>query len=188
MSDNENLAIDCVNEADQLQKNYGRGYESAQKLLCQASEALLATEAQKDAAYLERNQLVAALSKVFPAGIARTTIEGWDSEWHNCVFIDLPTGQASWHYHDSQAHLFAHLSPYWGEWDGHTTEQKYERLAAMANAANGQHVAECRIVIDAPNRITAESVSRDLQDMVAALPVKWANVHVSTEIELLERE
>lgn len=86
-----------------------------------------------DAAYLERNQVVAALASAFPSGIARTAIPGWDEEWHGCVYIDLPTGQASWHYHESQAHLFAHLSPYTKPWDGHTTDEKYERLAALAN-------------------------------------------------------
>jgi hypothetical protein len=89
-------------------------------------------EREKDATYLERNQVVAALANVFPSGIARTDIPGWLPEWHGCVYIDLPTGQASWHYHDSHAHLFAHLPPYAGKWDGHTTEEKYARLAALS--------------------------------------------------------
>lgn len=90
-------------------------------------------EELKDAAYTERNQVVAALSKAFPSGVARTAIPGWAEEWHGCVFIDLPTGQASWHFHDSQAHLFEHLKPYTGKWDGHTTEEKYKRVALLRN-------------------------------------------------------
>ncbi len=89
-------------------------------------------EARKDAAYLERNQVVAALAKCFPSGVARTAIEGWSEDWHGCVYIDLPTGQASWHFHDSQAYLFADLPPYAGTWDGHDTPEKYRRLAALA--------------------------------------------------------
>lgn len=89
-------------------------------------------EARKDAAYLERNQVVAALAKCFPSGVARTAIEGWSEDWHGCVYIDLPTGQASWHFHDSQAHLFEGLPPYTGQWDGHDTPEKYRRLASMA--------------------------------------------------------
>ena len=85
-------------------------------------------EAQKDSVYLERNKLVALLSKMFPSGKATTAIDGWDASWHGCVYIDLPTGQASWHYHDSQAYLFEHLPLYQGWWDGHTTEEKYERI------------------------------------------------------------
>jgi hypothetical protein len=89
-------------------------------------------KARKDAAYLERNQVVAALASAFPSGIARTAIPGWSEDWHGCVYIDLPTGQASWHFHDSHAHLFAHLPPYGGKWDGHTTDEKYARVAALA--------------------------------------------------------
>lgn len=81
-----------------------------------------------DQAYYERNCLVAVLSKIFPAGLKRTAIEGWDPEWHNCVFIDTPVGQCSWHFHDREAYLFSHLGQYQGEWDGHTTEDKYARL------------------------------------------------------------
>lgn len=108
--------------------------------LCQAAalfplaverNELAEMEARKDAAYLERNQVVAALASAFPSGITRTAIPGWSDDWHGCVYIDLPTGQASWHYHDSHAHLFAHLPLYTKPWDGHTTEQKYERLAAL---------------------------------------------------------
>lgn len=95
-------------------------------------KAIKEMEARKDAAYLERNQVVAALAKCFPSGVARTAIEGWSEDWHGCVYIDLPTGQASWHFHDSHAHLFAGLPAYAGSWDGHTTEEKYARLARLS--------------------------------------------------------
>ena len=99
-----------------------------------AKDAELAEmEARKDAAYLERNQCVALIATMAHAlghwaGIARTAIEGWSEDWHGCVYIDLPAGQVSWHYHDSQAYLFAHLPPYCGEWDGHDTPEKYRRV------------------------------------------------------------
>ena len=92
----------------------------------------------KDGAYLERNKLVALLSKVFPSGKKKTAIEGWSEDWHGCVYIDLPTGQASWHYHDSQSDLFAHLPEYQGTWDGHTTDEKYERISQFASGAAPQ--------------------------------------------------
>ena len=86
---------------------------------------------RKDAAYEERNRVVAALARLFPSGIARTAIEGWDEEWHGCVYIDSPVGQLSWHFHDSQAHFFEGLPAYEGTWDGHSTEDKYARLATI---------------------------------------------------------
>lgn len=99
------------------------------------SAELKEMEARKDAAYLERNQVVAALAKCFPSGTAKTAIEGWSEDWHGCVYIDLPTGQASWHYHNSQAYLFADLPEYRGKWDGHTTEEKYLRIAKLQSQA-----------------------------------------------------
>jgi hypothetical protein len=89
---------------------------------------------EKDAAYKERNQLVALLSTCFPAGKAKTAIEGWDEAWHGCVYIDFPWGQASWHYHDSDGWMFEHLPQYSGEWDGHTTQEKYDAIAAAIRA------------------------------------------------------
>jgi len=86
---------------------------------------------QTNSAYTERNRLVALIASLYPSGIKKTDIPGWDEEWHGCVYIDLPTGQASWHYHDSEAWMFRHLPRYEGEWDGHTTEEKYDRVAAL---------------------------------------------------------
>lgn len=100
-----------------------------------SEEALKEMEARKDAAYYERNQVVAALAKCFPSGVATTAIEGWSEDWHGCVYIDLPTGQVSWHFHDSQAHLFAGLPAYGGKWDGHDTPEKYRRVAALQSPA-----------------------------------------------------
>ena len=88
------------------------------------------TEAQIDAAYAERNRLVALLATLFPTGTARPEIPGWDPEWLGCVYIDFPWGQASWHFHDRDAPLFSHLPEYEGTWDGHTTEEKYAAIAA----------------------------------------------------------
>jgi hypothetical protein len=108
--------------------NYSGAIKNLQKLVVEL-------EGHKDRAYLERNKLVALLSKVFPSGKKKTAIEGWSEDWHGCVYIDLPTGQASWHYHDSQASLFEHLPLYQGAWDGHTTDEKYERIQSFAAVA-----------------------------------------------------
>lgn len=86
----------------------------------------------KDGAYRERDQLVAALSRLFPALLERHQPDpdpNWESDWMWIVFIDTPAGQCSWHIHDSELSLFDHLSRNLGcKWDGHSTEEKYERL------------------------------------------------------------
>lgn len=107
----------------------------------------------KDNAYWERNQLVAALSKVFPSHLARHPDEDkdWENDWRNIVVIyiphteeqiarvkDLAPGtmwkgqQLTWHVHDFDMALFDHLQPnpaHW--WDGHTTQEKYRRLRTL---------------------------------------------------------
>ena len=100
--------------------------------LWMAADRIERLEAARDGAYTERNRLVAFIASIYPSGVKKTAIPGWDEAWHGCVYIDLPTGQASWHFHDSEAYLFAYLPPYDGEWDGHSTEEKYERIARKA--------------------------------------------------------
>lgn len=84
-------------------------------------------------AYRERTKVVAALASMalatgFTVGIKPTAIPGWDADWHGCVWIETPWGQMSWHYHDSDAWMFQSLPDYKGEWDGHSTQEKYWRL------------------------------------------------------------
>ena len=117
--------------ADQGAAMAAEAIRSLERELHLKDQKLAELERRKDAAYLERNQVVAALAKCFPSGIARTAIEGWSEDWHGCVYIELPTGQASWHFHDSHAPLFDGLPQYDWKWDGHATDEKYRRLAAL---------------------------------------------------------
>ena len=93
--------------------------------------AAVDAEQQKNIAYAERNRLVAALAKCFPAHLCRHEEPGYEDDWRNIVCIHLPTGQATWHIHDSEVPLFGHLPIEGSHWDGHTTEEKYARLAAV---------------------------------------------------------
>ena len=81
-------------------------------------------------AYFDRNQVVMALALLcrayrLPVGIQ---IPGGDSDWP-ILFIDLPQGQVSWHLPANE--ITTEFPLYSGEWDGHTLEQKRERLAAF---------------------------------------------------------
>ena len=94
---------------------------------------------RKDNAYTERNCVVALLSRMalamgWRAGIGTHEVkpgEDWEPEWMSIVCIDLPTGQASWHIHDSHVALFDGLPRYDGRWDGHDTPEKYRRVSAV---------------------------------------------------------
>lgn len=48
-------------------------------------------------------------------------IDPSEPEWP-VAFIELPTGQVSWH-----------LEQHFKEWDGHSTEEKYERIKRYIN-------------------------------------------------------
>lgn len=89
---------------------------------------------EKGRAYGERNMLVAALSKLFPASLERHQPENddWEDDWRWVVIIDLPTGQVSWHIQDGELPMFDHLERNQGRvWDGHDTLEKYERLGKL---------------------------------------------------------
>lgn len=143
----------------------------------------------KDDAYHERNMLVAALARMFPSGIAKTDIPGWDPAWHGCVSIDTPEGQMSWHYHDSEAGLFTGLPPYEKTWDGHSTPEKYARLARLGNVVAAAVAREneriARIVekdylddkfhtADRPNFVLTEARRRIAEKIRASRPTPGA--------------
>lgn len=96
---------------------------------------------ERDAAYAERNRIVAALARVMRWAGWRAWLAdhppdpSWDPEWKTIVFIEGPTGQLSWHMHDSDVALFADLPRGENTWDGHGTYQKYARLAALESLA-----------------------------------------------------
>ena len=101
---------------------------------------------RKDGAYLERNQCVSLIARMalklgYDVKVCRTAIEGWSEDWHGCVYITLPTGQVSWHFHDSQAYLFDRLPKGEAVWDGHDTPTKYERvMTAFADQLEDEHL------------------------------------------------
>jgi len=111
-------------------ENHNRAIEK----LADTIQSLQFERRYKDEAYTERNKLVRLLASLYLSGIKKTAIEGWDEAWHWCVYIDLPNGQASWHFHIDDLPLFDDLPPYTGEWDGHTTEEKYRKIIELAKA------------------------------------------------------
>lgn len=88
---------------------------------------------ERDQVYAERNKLVCALSKLWPSHLAQhpASDTAWDPNWRNIVCIHAPVGQLCWHIMDSELPMFEHLKLKANDWDGHTTEAKYERLASL---------------------------------------------------------
>lgn len=80
------------------------------------------------ALYRERAHLVAHLAAIYPSMMVPATDEDWA-----IVYIDLPANQVSWHIAPADLDLFTHVDSYaplpgQAIWDGHTTEEKYNRL------------------------------------------------------------
>lgn len=123
---------------------------------------------QKDAAYAERDRLVCALSKVFPSYLSRHAEDDveWENDWRWIVTIDLPTGQASWHIHDSEREWFAHLEARPNAWDGHSTEEKYRRVAVL-KAGNkpdaSDHLGGADKMVEAPK---VEPIGQTIERLV----------------------
>jgi hypothetical protein len=111
-------------------------------VIADAQVDVAALRAQKDGAYRERDQVVALLARValalgWRAGLRRHEPDPdptWDEDWKNVVAIDLPTGQVTWHFHDSERPLFHSLPAYPAPWDGHDTAEKYRRVNEAAPA------------------------------------------------------
>lgn len=91
-----------------------------------------------DSVYRERAHLVAHLATLYPAALVRGA-DPSEPTWP-VLFIDLPTGQVSWHIAPDDMDLFGHVNQ-WDAgsisariWDGHTTDEKYERLDRLTAA------------------------------------------------------
>ena len=118
--------------------------------------------AQMDAAYRERNQLVALLAGLFPSSLERHPDEDteWEDDWRWICFIDFPGFQATWHLQDAELPLFDHVPRHQGrQWDGHTTEEKYQRVAQCATEVAGGHVIVCLNVESATGSQESEEPS-----------------------------
>lgn len=85
------------------------------------------------ALYRERAHLVALLAGFFPSVIVFQP----DDPDRPIVYVHTPEGQLSWHLSKSDLDLFEHVtivqpSDARAAWDGHTTEEKYARIVALA--------------------------------------------------------
>jgi hypothetical protein len=128
--------------------------------------------AQKDGAYRERDQVVALVARMalalgWRAGVRRHEPDPdptWDEDWKNVVAIDLPTGQVTWHYHDSEVPLFIGLPDYQGSWDGHDTAEKYRRVHAAWPSPRAQTGTD-----EDAARIEREAYEENVRRVVTAL-------------------
>jgi len=84
--------------------------------------------------YVERAWCVIAFARAAQAGgcLVGFQLDVSLAEPHlwPVLFVDLPTGQVSWHLSPRDRQDASDIGEYPGAWDGHTTEEKYRRLNA----------------------------------------------------------
>lgn len=114
-----------------------------------------------DALYRERNavvQLAALLADRL--GYAVGWKDSEDPDWP-LLFIELPSnGQLSWHL--PKAELVDVFSPYDGVWDGHTTEEKYQRIQDFLSGRDS--VTKAAGAVPEPSPVPASSPQEDYPD------------------------
>jgi len=92
-------------------------------------------ESEAEKLYTERAQCVIALARAASAlgcrvGFREDPDLGSATAQWPVLFIDLPTGQVSWHLTVEDRRSAVDIGAYLGEWDRHDTPEKYRRLAA----------------------------------------------------------
>ncbi|MFF5589701.1 hypothetical protein [Streptomyces hygroscopicus] len=90
-------------------------------------------EAERDAAYRERAHLLAWLAALHPANAVITSADDIEEPGWQLLYLLVGGWQMSWHIAPRDAELFAHVEHVdptdpRAQWDGHSTNEKYERI------------------------------------------------------------
>ncbi|MFC9847766.1 hypothetical protein ACFWFF_01450 [Streptomyces sp. NPDC060223] len=100
-------------------------------------EAMLRAEAERDGAYRERAQLLAWLATLHgPNAVLAPALDIDDeNRWH-LLFLTVAGRQMSWHIAPRDLELLTHVERVdvadpRAQWDGHTTEEKYQRIRTL---------------------------------------------------------
>ncbi|MFI2632597.1 hypothetical protein ACH5A2_19695 [Streptomyces collinus] len=99
-------------------------------------------EAERDGAYRERAHLVALLAAMTDDAVITYAPDIEEPGWQ-IVYLTIGGQQCSWHIAPRDAELFEHVERVGALdvralWDGHTTEEKYQHIAAhTAELAKG---------------------------------------------------
>ncbi|MBO3751564.1 hypothetical protein J5X84_36290 [Streptosporangiaceae bacterium NEAU-GS5] len=112
--------------------NAGLAILQISRELGEAQDRANAAEDTVRGAYRERSHLIAFLAALYPAVI--TYSDPANPTWP-VIYLTTPEGQLSWHLAATDLDLYPGITivdPGTVTWDGHTTEEKYARLARLA--------------------------------------------------------
>ena len=99
--------------------------------------------------------LVRLLCEHYPSGVSNIPGLG-----DNCgtIFIDLPTGQISFNYHNPESHLFVGLPDYEGDWDLHTQKGAYARINELIRRLTTERLNPTEIKLGEATREDSRNV------------------------------
>jgi hypothetical protein len=130
----DRLTVDNINseQLDALQLKAAR-MDHATKEAAQLRVRLEDTEAERDGAYRERAQLLALLATMTRHPVIAPAPDVDEPGWQ-ILYLSIGGRQATWHIAPRDADLFTHVENAGPNdpraiWDGHTTEEKYRRIA-----------------------------------------------------------
>lgn len=108
--------------------------EERQRKLKEESQGRHHAEEERDKAYGERAYLIAWLARIYPA-VMIPAGDLDDPEWE-IIYLRTAEGQLSWHIAPRDIWLFSGVKRVAtddprAQWDGHTPEQKYNRIQAL---------------------------------------------------------
>lgn len=90
----------------------------------------MASPTELDSVYRERATLVALLARLWPSVCTAPDDQGF-----SVVYVETPAGQLSWHIAPADLDLFEQVArtglPAGFIWDGHSTTEKYRRVARL---------------------------------------------------------
>lgn len=108
-----------------------------------SDETISETDGMRDL-YRERAHLLALLASVLDPSMSHIGETDPEAEGWPVLTFETPAGQGSWHIAPGDVALFAHIRPTTADdrpWDGHTTEEKYARVALLSRAMGAGHAA-----------------------------------------------
>ena len=95
-----------------------------------------------DEIYSDRDKLLSQLARMaFEQGytVGLGIDESVPDIWQHVIFIELPTGQVSWHLLEDELEWFTFLPDYNDVWDGHSKIEKYNRILKYAKNYRHYH-------------------------------------------------
>jgi len=102
---------------------------------------------ERDGAYRERAQLLAWLAALHPSSAVITASPDVNEDGWQLLYLVAGGWQMSWHIHPDDAELFRHVTVVdvtdpRAQWDGHGSEQKYERMRNHARLLALEGIAD----------------------------------------------